>query len=96
MNSDGSDAKQVTKENFRLLNNAVWMPDGNYLLARKHFTSGRSLGAGEMWMYHRARGSGIQLTKKKDDQQDLNKPSISPDGKYLYYSEDVYHGSFFK
>ena len=35
-------------------------------------------------------------TDKKDDQQDLNKPSISPDGKYLYYSEDVYHGSFFK
>ena len=52
MNSDGSDAKQITKENFRLLNNAVWTPDGNYIIARKHFTSTRSLGAGEMWMYH--------------------------------------------
>ncbi|WP_411767930.1 amidohydrolase family protein [Winogradskyella sp. A3E31] len=96
MKSDGSDAKQVTKENFRLLNNAVWTPDGNYLVARKHFTSSRSLGAGELWMYHKTGGSGIQLTKRKNDQQDVNEPSISPDGKYLYYSEDVYPGGAFQ
>ena len=58
MNSDGSDATQVTKENFRLLNNAVWSADGNYLIARKHFTSERSIGAGELWMYHKTGGSG--------------------------------------
>src|SRR5690606_38826247 len=46
MDADGKNAGQITKEDFRLLNNAVWMPDGNYLVARKHFTSGRSLGAG--------------------------------------------------
>jgi len=96
MNADGSDAKQITKEDFRLLNNATWMPDGNYLVARKHFTSGRSLGAGEMWQYHITGGSGIQLTKRKNDQQDVNEPSVSPDGKYLYYSEDVYPGGNFQ
>jgi len=96
MNVDGSDAKQVTKEKFRLLNNSYWMPDGNYLVARKHFTSGRSLGAGEIWQYHITGGSGIQLTKRKNDQQDVNEPCISPDGKYLYYSEDVYPGGFFQ
>jgi len=96
MNTDGSDAKQVTKENFRLLNNAIWTPDGDYLIARKHFTSGRSLGAGELWLYHKTGGSGLQLTKKKNDQQDVNEPTISPDGKYLYYSEDVYPGGVFQ
>ena len=96
MNTDGSDAKQVTKENFRLLNNAIWTPDGDYLIARKHFTSGRSLGAGELWLYHKTGGSGLQLTKKKNDQQDVNEPTISPDGKYLYYSEDVYPGGVWK
>ena len=34
MKADGTDAKQVTKEDFRLVNNACWMPDGNYLVAR--------------------------------------------------------------
>ena len=81
MNADGSDAKQITKEDFRLLNNAVWMPDGEYFVARKHFSSGRSLGAGEMWMYHITGGSGFQLTERKNDQQDVNEPSVSPDGR---------------
>jgi len=96
MNRDGSDAKQVTKESFRLLNNATWMPDGQFLVARKHFTSGRSLGAGELWQYHITGGNGLQLTKRKNDQQDVNEPHISPDGKYLYYSEDVYPGGNFQ
>lgn len=96
MNTDGSDAKQITTEDFRLLNNAVWTPDGQYFIARRHFTSQRSLGAGEMWMYHKTGGSGIQLTKRKNDQQDVNEPCVSPDGKYLYYSEDVYPGGYFQ
>ena len=96
MNADGSNAKQITKESFRLLNNAVWTADGNYLIARKHFTSGRSLGAGEMWMYHISGGSGIQLTTKKNDQQDVNEPTVSKDGKYLYFCEDMYPGGYFQ
>jgi Tol biopolymer transport system component/imidazolonepropionase-like amidohydrolase len=95
MNTDGSDAKQVTKENFRLLNNAVWTPDGQYLVARKHFTSTRSLGAGEMWIYHVSGGEGIQLTIKKNAQQDAGEPCVSPDGRYVYYSEDMYPGGMF-
>src|SRR5690606_37540917 len=96
MNADGSDAKAITKETFRLLNNAVWSPDGQYIFARKHFSSSRSLGAGEIWMYHITGGAGFQLTKRKNDQQDVNEPSVSPDGKYVYYSEDVYPGAFFQ
>jgi imidazolonepropionase-like amidohydrolase/Tol biopolymer transport system component len=96
MNRDGSDAKQITKEKFRLLNNSYWMPDGDYLVAKKHFSSGRSLGAGEIWMYHTSGGSGEQLTKRKNDQQDVGEPCVSPDGRYIYYSEDVYPGGFFQ
>ncbi|MEQ1745838.1 MAG: amidohydrolase family protein [Saprospiraceae bacterium] len=96
MNTDGSKARQVTTESFRLLNNAVWMPDGQYFVARKHFTSTRSLGAGEMWLYHLSGGEGIQLTKRKNDQQDVNEPCVSPDGRYIYFSEDQYGGGFFQ
>ncbi len=96
MNRDGSGAVQVTKESFRLLNNGVWSPDGDYIVARKHFTSTRSLGAGEMWLYHISGGNGLQLTTRKNDQQDVNEPCFSPDGKYLYYSEDMYPGGQFE
>ena len=96
MTADGKDAKSITKESFTLLNNAVWTPDGMSLVARKHFTSERSLGAGEMWQYPLSGAAGLQLTKRKNDQQDVNDPSISSDGKYLYYAEDVYPGGFFQ
>lgn len=95
MNADGSKARQVTKESFRLLNNGVWLGN-DYIVARKHFTSTRSLGAGEMWMYHISGGDGVQLTKRKNDQQDVNEPSVSPDGRYVYFSEDMYPGGYFQ
>lgn len=96
MNRDGSNKRQVTKETFRLLNNATWMPNSEYIVARKHFTGTRSLGAGEMWMYNINGGDGVQLTKRKNDQQDSGEPNISPNGKFLYYSEDVTPGPTFE
>jgi Tol biopolymer transport system component/imidazolonepropionase-like amidohydrolase len=96
MKADGSGATQVTKEDFRLLNNPAWTPDGQYLVGRKHFTSQRSLGAGELWLYHRDGGAGLQLTKRKNDQQDLGEPAVSPDGRYVYFSEDVSPGGAFE
>jgi Tol biopolymer transport system component/imidazolonepropionase-like amidohydrolase len=99
VDAQGGDARQVTKESFRLLNGPAWTPDGEYILARKHFTSARSLGAGEVWMYH-ASGeatAGLQLTKKKNDQQDQgNEIALSPDGRFVYFSEDVSGGSNFQ
>ncbi|HET9032511.1 MAG TPA: amidohydrolase family protein [Dokdonella sp.] len=92
----GGDASQVSKEDFRLLNNPAWTPDGQYLIARKHFTGERSLGAGELWMYHIAGGAGLQLTKQKNDQQDLGEPAVSADGNYVYFSEDVSRGPYFQ
>src|ERR1700759_552521 len=96
MNADGTNKHPITKENFRLLNNPYWTPDGQYIVARKHFTGTRSLGAGEMWLYNINGGDGIQLTKRKNDQQDAGEPIISPDGKYLYWSEDVTPGPSFQ
>nr|WP_199078542.1 amidohydrolase family protein [Pedobacter sp. ASV19] len=96
MNRDGSNKKQITKESFRLLNNATWMPNSQYVVARKHFTGTRSLGAGEMWMYSIYGGEGVQLTKRKNDQQDAGEPNISPNGRFLYFSEDMSPGPNFE
>ena len=96
INIANGDAHQVTKESFRLMNNPSWTPDGQYIVARKHFTSERSLGAGEQWLFHKSGGSGLQLTQKKNDQQDQGEPVFSPDGRYLYFSEDLSGGSTFQ
>jgi Tol biopolymer transport system component/imidazolonepropionase-like amidohydrolase len=92
---------QITQETFRLFNNPDWSPDGEYIVARKHFTSRRSLGAGEMWMFHKSgveggAHAGVQLTSKNNEQKDVNEPVFSPDGEYLYYSEDATPGGSFE
>ena len=96
MDRDGRNPRQVTKETFRLLNQADWTPDSEFIVARKHFTSARSLGAGEMWLYHRTGGEGVQLTKKRTEQKDTNEPAFSPDGRYLYFSDDATPGGIFE
>jgi len=96
MGNDGGAKRAITKENFRLLNNPFWTPDGQYIVARKHFTASRSLGAGEIWMYHKNGGDGLQLTARKNDQQDAGEPVVSPKGTYVYWSEDVTPGPNFQ
>jgi Tol biopolymer transport system component/imidazolonepropionase-like amidohydrolase len=91
MNTDGSNRRALTQETFRLLSAPEWTPDGEWLLVRKHFTGTRSLGAGEVWVYHIKGGKGVQLTQRPNDTSDVNEPSISPDGRWVYYS---YSGAF--
>ncbi|MHA7627203.1 amidohydrolase family protein [Corallococcus sp. M7] len=96
MDRDGKNPRAVTQEKFRLLNSPAWSPDGQFLVARKHFTGRRSLGAGEVWMYHRAGGEGVKLTERANDQKDLGEPAFSPDGRYVYFSQDVTPGKSFE
>ena len=95
MDSDGQNARAVTKETFRLLNSPAWSPDGQFIVARKHFTASRSLGAGEVWQYHVTGGSGVMLTERDNDQKDLGEPAFSPDGKHIYFSQDDTPGKTF-
>lgn len=60
MGRDGSNPRPVTDEKFRLLNQPAWTPDGAFIVARKHYSQTRSLGAGEMWLYHRLGGTSVR------------------------------------
>jgi Tol biopolymer transport system component len=98
MNADGSNRRQLTKETFTLLNNATWSADGRYVAARKHFTTQRSLGTGEIWLYHVAGGGGVALVERPNPQfqKELGEPMFTPAGDAIYFSRNVTPGNIFE
>ncbi len=102
MDADGGHRRQLTKEATRLLNTPAWTPDGQYILARKHFVDQRSLGAGEIWMYNINGGSGVQLTEKSSWTANVGEPAADPKGRFVYYvnsgdfdyNKNVYEGIY--
>jgi imidazolonepropionase-like amidohydrolase/Tol biopolymer transport system component len=97
MTTDGKESKQISRERRWFVNSPAWSPDGDFIYARRHFVKERSLGAGEIWMYHSAGpNDGLQVTERMGWQKDAGEPDLSPDGRYLYYSKDVTPGMTFE
>ena len=95
MDADGGNPRAVSSESEHILHTPNWSPDGEYLVARKSFMSTRSIAAGEIWMFHAAGGQGVQLVERPlgaRDQKNIAEPAYSPDGRYVYYSQDLWPG----
>ncbi len=99
MGSEGSGARAITGESFQLLNNPTWSPDGRYIAARKHFTTQRSLGTGEIWLYHASgAGKGVALVERPSPQhqKELGEPIFSADGESIFFSRNTTSGPIFE
>ena len=95
MDADGGNLTQVTDEKEHLLHNPAWSADGNYIAARKGYVSQRSIPAGAIWMYHRSGGGGVELVERlhgAQSQKNIAEPFFSPDGEYVYFSQDITGG----
>lgn len=98
MNIDGSDLKQITKESKYLIHAPKWSPDSQYIVVTKGIMSARSIPAGEIWLYHHSGGTGMAIKERengKKDQLNIADPSFSPDGQYIYYTQDISSGFTF-
>ncbi|MFC6981646.1 hypothetical protein [Microbulbifer taiwanensis] len=99
MDRNGENLRQLTHEKENLLHSPNWSPDGQHLVARKGFMSGRSIPAGEIWMYHHGGGEGRQLKARiggEIAQKNIADPAFSTDGRYVYYSIDTTPGTVFE
>ncbi|HIG66838.1 MAG TPA: amidohydrolase [Porticoccaceae bacterium] len=95
MDAGGGNPRQISTEQTALIHTPSWSPDGDYIAVTKGFMSSRSIPAGEIWMYHRSGGDGVMVTERAygpHTQKNMTDPAFSPDGKYLYYTNDVTSG----
>jgi Tol biopolymer transport system component/imidazolonepropionase-like amidohydrolase len=98
MNIDGTNPKQISREKQNIMHSPKWSPDGEYIVANKGIMSSRSIPAGEIWMFHKSGGGGIAIKRRNNgrrDQKNIADPVYSPDGKYLYWTQDVTPGFTF-
>lgn len=95
--ADGTDAKQLSQEKQAEIISPVWTADGEYILVSK--SSPSTLGAAELWMYHKLGGGGLRITKGKppapsEDGPPRSGPSAygaipTNDGKFIYYAKQA-------
>ncbi len=88
-NADGTEPKQLSKDQTSGFMSPNWSVDGNYIYASRYTIGG---GANQITMYHVKGGSGIDLTETgapeapRDQRLNATGAEPSPDGKYLYYA----------
>ncbi len=85
MDADGKNPKPVIVDPKTEYRTPVWTADGQYLVALRM----AGFGARSLVMFHRTGGQGIEVVKGEVGKNPF-RPTISADGRYLYY--DVYTG----
>jgi Tol biopolymer transport system component len=84
MDADGSNARQVQNDREARAFEPAWTPDGQFIVIRRtNLRPNAGPGGAGLWMFHRDGGEGVELTGR--DQQGAASPSLSQDGKYLYF-----------
>jgi len=91
--ADGTEPKQLSKEQQALFVSPAWTPDSEYVTVSRATPAS---GTAELWMYHIQGGSGVQVTKSQPQPNTPGpqRPNVlggvaSPDGKYFYYARKL-------
>ena len=74
MEADGSNPRQVQQSEDIRVAMPEWTADGEYILVAQ---------GGGIWMYHRGGGTGVEVVTPEGGAASW--PSVSADGRYLYY-----------
>jgi Tol biopolymer transport system component len=82
MEADGSSPRPVLLDDALRLMHPVWAPDGRYIVVERQVLAEPGFVWG-LWMYHVDGGTGVELLPAGPARPSW--PSVSADGRYLYY-----------
>jgi Tol biopolymer transport system component/imidazolonepropionase-like amidohydrolase len=83
---DGANPRQLTTLDDSFPTTPAWMPGGDYVVAKRHVRSTRSIGGGEIWLFHVPTGAAAKLKDRTSFTSYKNDPYPSRDGRWVYYS----------
>ncbi|HUQ82258.1 MAG TPA: hypothetical protein VM076_13995, partial [Gemmatimonadaceae bacterium] len=91
MNADGSNPRAVFTDLAVRAAEPAWSADGNFIIVRRQALGGgggEGGGGGGLWMYAKDGGTGVALVTQGRPEW----PSLSKDGRFLYYQVAVTDG----
>ncbi len=84
MRANGSNPRSVALDPTLSMSQPTWTPDGDYIVfRRRELSPWWEPTSDELWMIHRDGGTGIKLIG--EEQPEVGSPSVSPDGRQLYF-----------
>ncbi|RBP52932.1 amidohydrolase family protein [Arenicella xantha] len=86
-NADGSNARMVTVVSESMLTNPAWSADGEYVVATSVDLGFNDQKTSSLRIFHLGGGLGRTLVDAPENKRDIQEPNLSPDGKYVYYTQ---------
>jgi Tol biopolymer transport system component len=104
LNLTTREATPLTEEPYRFVSSAQWHPSGDRFVGVRWHTTTRSIPAGEVWLFDLdPAGSDRPVVRSErlvgrstgSTQVGPEEPTFSPDGQYVYYSQNTADGATF-
>jgi formylglycine-generating enzyme required for sulfatase activity/Tol biopolymer transport system component len=84
---DGANPRQLSKETLAMITGPAWAPDGRSVLATRTSATVFEMRTSAIHRYSLATGADEQIVEPPESGKDLQEPRLSPDGRFLYYTE---------
>lgn len=84
---DGSNPQQVSKEQLAMIAGPAWSPDGRSIVASKTNATVFEMRTSEIRRFPLNGSADELLVEAPKSGKDLHESRLSPDGRYLYYTE---------
>lgn len=88
-NVDGSDARQITHDAANMLGAPTWGPQDESIAVVQAYSTFPLMKASEIRLFDLHGGSGAVLVEMPANRRDVQEPSFTPDGRFVYYTQRI-------
>lgn len=88
-NVDGSQPKQVTRDAANMLGAPTWGPQDESIAVVQAYSTFALMKASEIRLFDMHGGKGAVLVEMPANRRDVQEPSFTPDGRFVYYTQRI-------
>ncbi|WP_129774922.1 amidohydrolase family protein [Peristeroidobacter soli] len=88
-NVDGSNARQITHDAVNMLGAPTWGPNDESVAVVQAYSTFQLMKASEIRLFDMRGGKGAVLVEMPGNRRDVQEPSFTPDGKFVYYTQRI-------